>query len=75
VELKIIIKNKIFDYLDELKEKGIERQQIAAMMGISKQTLDSLAKSSNPTVKSLIRLAETINTDWRNLIDYRIEED
>jgi transcriptional regulator with XRE-family HTH domain len=73
--MKIIIDNKIFDYLDKLKENGVERQEIAARMKISKQALDSLAKSPNPTAKSLIRLAETIHVDWYQLIDYRIEEE
>ncbi len=73
--IKVKLKNNINDMLDKHKEEyGSSRTFIAEKMGISRQSLNSLAKSMNPTYLLLVKLAYILKCDVKNLIKTEIDE-
>lgn len=73
--LKIEITNKISEKINEFQKKyGSSRTFIAYKMGISRQSLNALEKSDNPTIQMLERLAYVLQCDVKDLYQVNITE-
>lgn len=73
--MKVIITNKMEQMIDEYKERtGIDKVVIAERMGLTKQNLNILIHGTNPTAKSLIKLAHVLGCKPFDLLDYEIVE-
>ena len=71
--MNVIFYNKIEEKINEYIEKtGSSKIWIAKQMGISKQALYSLMKSSNPYIIHLIKLAVILNCKVEDLYYYDI---
>jgi DNA-binding XRE family transcriptional regulator len=69
--INIIFHNKIRDKINEYKSKtGASRTFIADKMGISRQSLNALEDSNNPTMQMLIKLAVVIDCEVNDLYSY-----
>jgi DNA-binding XRE family transcriptional regulator len=69
--INIIFHNKIRDKINEHKSKtGASRTWIADKMGISRQSLNALEDSNNPTMQMLIKLAVVIDCEVYDLYSY-----
>jgi len=74
--MKIKITNKIEEKINEYQiQYGTTRTWIANKAGISRQNLNSLEKSDNPTIQSLERIAYAIKCKVTDLYDCKIIKD
>lgn len=74
--MKIKITNKIEDKITEYQVKyGSSRTWIANKAGISRQNLNSLENSDNPTIQSLARIAYALGCEITDLYECKIIED
>ena len=74
VQVKII--NEIGDKIDEYRSKtGATKTWIAKKLGVSKQTLNTIIKSQNPTVATIIKLSVVLDCDISELFDMEIMQD
>lgn len=69
IEVKIV--NKIEERINEKKKiTGVTKTFIAEQIGISRQSLNILCKTPNPTIESLVKVAIAIGCDVTELYDY-----
>jgi len=74
--IKVIVANKISEKINEFQKKyGSSRAFIADKIGISKQSLNALEKSDNPTIQSLEKIAYVLECKVEDLYDSFIERD
>ena len=75
IEIKII--NNIEREIKKYKKRtGASKTFIAKKMGFKKvQNLDSLIKSTNPTISSLIKLSLVLECGLLELFDYQVFEE
>lgn len=72
----VIITNNITNKINEFqKQYGATRTFIANKAGITRQNLNSLEKSENPTIQSLARLAYALDCEIKDLYECKIIED
>jgi len=71
--IEVVFHNKIRDKINEYKKNnGTSRTFIANKMGISRQSLNSLEDSNNPTIQMLIKLAVVLDCEVKDLYNYDI---
>jgi DNA-binding XRE family transcriptional regulator len=71
--INIFFHNKIRDKINEHKSKtGASRTFVAEKMGISRQSLNALEDSNNPTVQMLIKLAVVLGCKVDDLYSYDV---
>ena len=74
--MKIKITNKIEEKINEYQRKyGTSRTFIANKAGISRQNLNSLEKSENPTIQSLEKIAYALDCKITDLYECKIIKD
>lgn len=74
IEVKII--NKIGKKIDEyIKKYGSSKSWIAKQIGISRQSLNTIIKSQNPTIETLEKLSVILNCSIEELYDKEIKQD
>ena len=74
--MKIRIINKIEEKVNEYQVKtGATKTWIANKAGITRQNLNSLEKSDNPTVQSLERLAYVLGCKITDLYECKLIDD
>jgi len=74
--VKIKITNKIEEKINEYQRKyGTSRTFIANKAGISRQNLNSLEKSENPTIQSLEKIAYALDCKITDLYECKIIKD
>lgn len=74
IEVKII--NKIGEKIDEyIANYGSSKSWLAKQVGISRQSLNTIIKSQNPTIETLEKLAVLLNCDTNELYDKEIKRD
>lgn len=73
VSIRILFFNKIRDKINEHKSNtGASRTFVAEKMGISRQSLNALEDSSNPTIQMLIKVATVLGCDVDDLYSYKV---
>jgi len=76
VYMKIKITNKIEERINEYQAKyGTSRTFIANKAGVSRQNLNSLEKSDNPTIQSLEKIAYALDCKITDLYECKIIKD
>jgi len=74
--MKIKITNKIEERINEYQAKyGTSRTFIANKAGVSRQNLNSLEKSDNPTIQSLEKIAYALDCKITDLYECKIIKD
>lgn len=74
IEVKII--NKIGEKIDEYITKyGSSKSWLAKQIGISRQSLNTIIKSQNPTIETLEKLSVILNCDIKELYDKEVKQD
>lgn len=74
VDIKVI--NKIGEKIEAYQEKtGATKTWIAKQARISKQTLNTIIRSENPTIESMIKIARVIDCDIKELFELEVVED
>lgn len=72
IEVKII--NKIGEKIDEyISNYGSSKSWLAKQIGISRQSLNTIIKSQNPTIETLEKLSVILNCDIKELYDKEIK--
>jgi DNA-binding Xre family transcriptional regulator len=71
--MKVIIINKIDDRIKIFCEnEKLKKTDVAAMLGFSKQNLEKICNSPNPTLMSLIKVSIAIGVRPSDLYEYKI---
>lgn len=71
IEVRIV--NKIEEKINEKKiVTGVTKSFIAEQIGISRQSLNILCKTPNPTIESLVKVSIAIGCDVTDLFEYEI---
>ena len=74
--MQVRITNKMSEKINEFQEiNGATRTWIANKAGMSRQTLNSLEKSDNPTIQSLERIAFALKCKVTELYECKIIKD
>ena len=74
IEVKIV--NKIGIKINEYMQKhGSSKTWIAKQIGITRQSLNTIIKSQNPTVETLEKLSVVLDCDIDELYDKEIKRD
>jgi DNA-binding Xre family transcriptional regulator len=73
-KVRINIKNCVADKVESyIKENNISKASLAEQIGISRQALNILLKTNNPTIETLIKLAIVMDCEVvGDLIKYEI---
>lgn len=73
--IEITVVNKIGDKLKEHKQKyGITKTFVAERAGITKQTLNTIANSENPTIVTMARIAYALDCNMDELFEVKIKQ-
>lgn len=74
IEVKVI--NKIEDKVNEyINNTGSTKTWIAKQIGVAKQTLNTIMKSQNPTIETMVKLSVLFDCDISELYDTEIIRD
>lgn len=74
VEVKVI--NKIGEKIDEYVQKyGSSKSWIAKQINVSRQTLNTIINSQNPTIETIVKLSVVLDCDYAELFDTEIVQD
>lgn len=73
--ISVQFNNKITEKINEFQKKyGSSRTFLARRIGISRQSLNALENSDNPTIQMLVKLAEALECNVTDLYDVKICE-
>jgi DNA-binding XRE family transcriptional regulator len=74
--IEVKITNKIEEKIKELQVKtGCTKTWIAQQINVSKQTLQTIMKSQNPTIETLVKLSIILDCDMSELYETQIIQD
>lgn len=74
MSLEITIVNKIGEKIEEYQEvTGCTKAWLAEKIGVSRQTLNTIINSNNPTVGTLHKVACVLECDITDLYEVTIE--
>jgi DNA-binding XRE family transcriptional regulator len=74
--IEVKIKNKIGEKLEEYqKQYGSSKTFIAKKLGVSKQTLNTICQSENPTIQTIAKMAVALNCPMEDLYEVEMYED
>lgn len=72
LKIKVLIADKVNEYIDKY---GSSKTFLASRAEMSRQTLNSLMVSENPTLESLIRIAIALQCDVDDLFEFEVYPD
>lgn len=71
--IKITLTNMIEEMIDKKQEEtGMTKSWLARQLGISRQALNILIRTPNPTVESLIKVSHVLQCKIDDLIYYEV---
>lgn len=74
--MKIVIRNKISQKLDEHKTKtGVAKTWTASKLNMATQSMYTIAKSTNISIITLIKFSYVLNCSINDLLDYEVIDD